>query len=278
MSKAQQAKPQAQEVIKKAEAQVPTKINLEEMAGQGMEFVTARDQKLPILKILYANSPVLDESDGKYIERAKQGDIYSETSGNLWKGKDGVYVVPCLFINTFNEWKDKGDSPGRPVKIHSDPSILNSTHRGDDNKDRLENGNYIEDTGNHFVYILDKDFQPVEQALIAMKSTQKKKSKTWNSMMQLRRKPKKNGSGSFNPPCWSHVYKLSTTKESNSQNSWYGWVIDFVKFLDEGKDLSLLQTTSNFYKSARESDIFGKVDFSQEMKKVSGKDNAETPF
>ena len=42
------------------------------MQDKGLEFVTARDQKLPILKILYANSKVLDESDGKYNEKAKQ--------------------------------------------------------------------------------------------------------------------------------------------------------------------------------------------------------------
>ena len=33
---------------------LPTNFNLEDMAGQGQEFVTARDQKLPMLKILYA--------------------------------------------------------------------------------------------------------------------------------------------------------------------------------------------------------------------------------
>ena len=167
----------ANNVAVKKEAGVPTQFNLEELAGQGQEFVTARDTKLPILKILYSNSPVLDESDGKYIESAKQGDIYNETSGNLFKGKEGLIVVPCLYINTFNEWKDRGDSPGRPVGIHNDPAIMSQTSRGDDGKDRLENGNYIEDTGNHFVYILDKDYLPVETALISMKSTQKKKSK-----------------------------------------------------------------------------------------------------
>ena len=72
----------------------------------------------------------MDESDGKYNEKAKQGDIYSETSQTLWKGKEGVLVVPCLYVNTFNEWKDRGDSPGRPVKIHSDPSIMAQTTRG----------------------------------------------------------------------------------------------------------------------------------------------------
>ena len=103
----QQAKETAKDVAVKKEASLPAQFNLEESAGQGQEFVTARDTKLPILKILYSNSPVLDESDGKYIETAKQGDIYNETSGNLFKGKEGLIVVPCLYINTFNEWKDR---------------------------------------------------------------------------------------------------------------------------------------------------------------------------
>ena len=77
----------------------------------------------------------------------------------------------------------------------------------------------------------------------------------------------------FNPPRWSTVYRLKTTKESNSQNSWYGWVVEFDKFLDEVKDTKLLQTTHSFYESAMKSDIFGKVDFveeKQQMKKADG--------
>ena len=251
---------------------LPAAINLEQMAGQGQEFVTARDQKLPILKILYANSPVLDETDGKYVETAKQGDIWSETSGKVWKGKKGVIVVPCLYINTFNEWKDKGDSPGRPVSIHTDPAIMSKTTRGADNKDRLENGNYVEDTVNHFVYILDEDYNTMEHALITKKSTQKNKSKTWNSMMMSRRAQGKNGM--YNPPSWSTAYKLSTTKESNSQNSWYGWVVEFDKFLDTKENLKALKTTQAFYQSAMKSDIFGKVDFTQDVQSLT-KDKAE---
>ena len=87
-----------------------------------------------------------------------------------------------------------GESTGRPVKIHTDPAIMSQTTRGPDGKDRLPNGNYVEDTGNHFVMILDKDYNVVEQALITMKSTQKKKSKMWNSMIQSRRMQGKNGS------------------------------------------------------------------------------------
>ena len=201
----------------------------------------------------------MDDSDGKYIASAKQGDIYNEVTGSLWKGKEGIVVVPCLYINTFNEWKDKGDSPGRPIKIHTDPSIMSDTKRSEDNKDRLPNGNYVEDTGNHFVFILDKDYVPQEQSLIAMKSTQKKKSKTWNSMMQTRRMPGKKGY--FRPPTWATTYRLTTTKESNSQNSWYGWVVEFDQFLSTEKFPKTLEITRGFYQSSMKSDIFGKVDF-----------------
>ena len=273
-----QAKPASvnTEVAVKKVAPLPSTIDLEASAGQGSEYVTARDTKLPILKILYASSEVLDEGSGKYIPTAKQGDIYNDTTGNLYKGKDGIIVVPCLYINTFNEWKDRGDSKGRPVGIHLDPAILRETKRGEDNKDRLPNGNYVEDTGNHFVYILDKDYNPIETALIAMKSTQKKKSKTWNSMMQSRRL--QGSKGFFCPPSWATAYKLVTTKESNSGNNWFGWVVEFNKYLNDPQYSKLLEMTKAFYESAVKSDIFGKVDFGKEEAQQIKGNTESVPF
>jgi hypothetical protein len=275
MANGNKAQSQAKEIQKK-EAHLPANFNLEEAAGEGQEYIGARDVKLPILKILYASSPVLDKSDGKYIANAERGDIYNEVTGSLWKGKEGIVVVPCLYINTFNEWKDKGDSPGRPIKIHTDPSIMTDTKRSEDNKDRLPNGNYVEDTGNHFVFILDKNYLPQEQSLIAMKSTQKKKSKTWNSMMQTRRMPGKKGY--FRPPTWATTYRLTTTKESNSQNSWYGWVVEFDKFLEVAKFPKTLEITRSFYQSSMKSDIFGKVDFGPAQEATSTNSNKAVPF
>ena len=278
MANGNKAQSQAKEIQKK-EAHLPAAINLEEASGEGLEFISAKDLKLPILKILYANSPVLDKNDGKYIANAEKGDIYNEVTGNLWKGTEGIIVVPCLYINTFNEWKDKGDrdSPGRPINIHTDPSIMSETKRGEDNKDRLPNGNYVEDTGNHFVFILDKDYLPQEQAVIAMKSTQKKKSKTWNSMMQTRRA--KGTKGFFRPPSWATTYRLTTTRESNSQNVWYGWVVEFDNFLDTTKMAKTLEITRGFYQSSMKSDIFGKVDFGvTQAQDVSQDTKATVPF
>ena len=62
MANGNKARSQAKEIQKK-EAHLPANFNLEEAAGEGQEYIGARDVKLPILKILYASSPVLDKSD-----------------------------------------------------------------------------------------------------------------------------------------------------------------------------------------------------------------------
>ena len=96
-------------------------------------------------------------------------------------------------------------------------------------------------------------------------------------MMMSRRAQGKNGM--YNPPSWSTAYKLSTTKESNSQNSWYGWVVEFDKFLDTKENLKALKTTQAFYQSAMKSDIFGKVNFDDDIQSAGNNANKEsTPF
>ena len=68
-------------VMKKKESlPTKTKISLREHAGQGMEKISAKDMKLPILKLLHSSSPVLDDGNPMYNERAKIGDIYNEVT------------------------------------------------------------------------------------------------------------------------------------------------------------------------------------------------------
>ena len=252
------------EITKKGNTAISTDVmgELEEFANDGLENVTARDVKLPIIKVLTSNSPALNESDAKYNEEARPGDIFNEVSNTVYKGKEGMLVVPCLYVNTFNEWADRGDSAGRPVAIHGDPSVMKATQRADDGRDRTESGTYIEDTGNHFVYILDEEYNPVESALITMKSTQKKKSRLWNSMMMSKRMQGKKGF--FTPPSWASVYRLTTVQESNSKGTWYGWATAFDRFLDQPTDQDLLQITKSFSDNAKKLDMVSGVDFNDE--------------
>ena len=118
---------------KKESLPTKTKISLRQSAGQGMEKITAKDQKLPILKLLHSSSPVLEEGNPKYNENAKIGDIYNEVTNTLY-GKS-IMVVPCYYINTYNEWADRGEGTGRPI-VHT-KFDMSKTTRDDQNKDRL---------------------------------------------------------------------------------------------------------------------------------------------
>jgi len=119
---------------------------------------------------------------------------------------DTINVVPCHYKRQYIEWQDRGTSSGAPVAIHEpDSDIVSQTTRGKDYKDRLPNGNYLDNTANHFVLVLGDNPQT---ALISMKSTQLKVSRKWNSMMMGIKMQGKNGL--FTPPTYSHIYKLST--------------------------------------------------------------------
>lgn len=187
-------------------------------AGQGMENMGQEDLALPFLKILSGLDPILDER-----EDARKGDIYNTVTGEVYKGKDGIRVIPCAYQRRFIRWAPRGTGTGAPVAIYmpSDPRPMTERSK-DDNRDYVQDGSgdYIDETHQHFVVVLHEDGH-AETALIAMKSTQLKKSRKWNSMMASRQMVGKNGP--FCPPRFSHVYHLKTLQEENSKGSWHGW-------------------------------------------------------
>lgn len=187
-------------------------------AGRGMENMGQEDLALPFLKVLSGNDPVLDTN-----ENARKGDIYNTVTGALYKGKDGIRVIPCAYQRRFIQWAPRGAGTGAPVAIYDATDKRPETQRSkEDNKDYVVDGQgeYIEETHQHFVVLLNEE-GGAETALIAMKSTQLKKSRKWNSMMAARQMMGKNGP--FTPPRFSHVYLLKTIQEENSKGSWHGW-------------------------------------------------------
>lgn len=193
---------------------------LEQDAGQGFENMSTEDYALPFLRLLTSTSPEVGEVDG-----ALPGMILNSVTGELFDGKRGITVVPCAYVRQYIEWAPRGQGSGAPVQIYPATSdVLARTHRDPgDNKDYLDNGNYIENTANHYVMLIDDNGVP-SPALITMKSTQLKKSRKWNSMMQSVKMQGKNGL--FTPPMYSQVYRLSTVAESNDKGKWFGWEIE----------------------------------------------------
>ena len=61
-------------------------------------------------------------------------------------------------------------------------------------------------------------------------------------------------------------------KEQGNGNTWYGWEVEFVRFLDKPTDSGTLEITKGFYEGAKESDIFGKVEFAEDKNKTTKED------
>jgi hypothetical protein len=190
-------------------------------ANQGSQNISQEDLALPFLKILGQLSPEVNKRDGKYVEGAEPGKIINTVTNELY---DTINVVPCHYKRQYIEWQDRGQSTGAPVAIHeADSDIISQTTRDKSYKDRLPNGNYLDNTANHFVLQLGDTPQ---SALISMKSTQLKVSRKWNSMMMGLKMQGKNGL--FTPPTYSHIYKLKTVQMSNDKGTWFGWDVEKV--------------------------------------------------
>ena len=193
-------------------------------ADKGSQNITQEDLALPFLKVLGQLSPEVNKKHGKYVEGAEPGMILNTVTNENYDGTKGIEVLPVYYQRQYVEWQDRGESKGAPVAIHEATSnIMSKTTRDKSYKDRLPNGNYLENTANHYVVLLGKT---PTTALISMKATQLKVSRKWNSMMMGIKLQGKNGL--FTPPTYSHIYKLKTVQMSNDKGTWFGWDVSKI--------------------------------------------------
>ena len=225
-------------------------------ANKGAQNISQEDLALPFLKVLGQLSPEVNKTHGKYVEGAEPGKIINTVTNEMYSAVD---VLPVFYKRQYIEWQDRGQSTGAPVAIHeADSDIVSQTTRDKSYKDRLPNGNYLENTANHFVLVVGKN---PETALISMKSTQLKVSRKWNSMMMGIKLQGKNGL--FTPPTYSHIYNLSTVQMSNDKGTWFGW--DVAK-AGPVEDKSIYDMSKSFAESVNKGEVQAKPE-TQEAKK-----------
>jgi hypothetical protein len=245
------------QVAKKKEGALATNL-FEADANKGAQNISQEDLALPFLKILGQLSPEVNKTHGKYVEGAEPGKIINTVTNQLY---DTLQVVPVFYKRQYIEWQDRGTSTGAPVAIHeADSDIVSQTTRGKDYKDRLPNGNYLENTASHFVLTVGDN---PSTALISMKSTQLKVSRKWNSMMMGIKMQGKNGL--FTPPTYSHIYNLSTVQMSNDKGTWFGWDVAKVGLVE---DKNVYDMAKAFAESVGKGEIQTKHE-NQEVKKAS---------
>ena len=257
---------QSNEVAIKQQAGAVANLNIEQFADAGFENVDSKSLALPFLKVLGQLSPQVTQGDSQFIPEARAGMIYNTVTDELYDGAKGITVVPCYYKLEYIEWKDREKGAVAPVNVYSsDSDIMSKTTRGDDGKDRLENGNYIEETASHYVLIVEPDKSST--ALLTMKSTQRKKSKKWNSMMMSLRQKRKSGAGFFKPAPFTQRYSLKTVLEKNNLGSWFGWEIEHLGGVDSEE---IMKAAFDFYESCKKGSV--RVNHNKEEQA------AKTPF
>ena len=242
------------QIATKQEAGLPSDALFEADAKKGFENVDQESVALPILKLLQNGSAEAQRKHANYVEGADPGMFFNTVTRKIYDGEKGIQVIPCHYRLEYQEWADFGTGSGRPENIFAGNSdILSKTTKDAMGKDRLPNGNYIQKTAQHFVII--SDGKSAETALISMYSSQAKISRKWNSMMMSITKDGKNGP--YTPPPFSHIYKLSSVKNTGKGNEWYGYNIQKV---GEITDRSLYNRAKTFYESCHRTDqINGKI-------------------
>ena len=220
-------------------------------ANAGSQNISQEDLALPFLKVLGQLSPEINTRDAKYIKGTQPGMILNTVTGEYYDGEKGIQVLPVFYKRQYIEWQDRGESMGAPVAIHEvNSDLLGKVTRDKSNKDRLPNGNYLENTASHFVVLLGKT---PTTALISMKATQLKVSRKWNSIMMGIKMQGKNGL--FTPPTYSHIYKLKTVQMSNDKGTWFGWDVSKVGPIE---DKSVYGIAKNFAERVSKGEIKAK--------------------
>ena len=226
----------------KKEGGLPSTALYEGDAHAGFENVKTSSLALPILKLLQNGSGEAQKRNQNYVEGAEPGMFLNTVTKKMYDGAKGIEVIPCHYKLEYQEWADFGTGSGRPENIYDANSDILSKTKNEMGKDRLDNGNYILTVGQH--YVLIRDGNSTENALISMSSSQGKVSRKWNSMMMSITLDGKNGP--YTPPSFSHKYRLTSVLNSGKGNQWYGYNVTKVGPIEEP---ALYERAKKFYTS-----------------------------
>jgi hypothetical protein len=211
---------------------------MEQYAGAGLENTDQDDFALPFIYIVQKSSPIIDENP-----EARPGMFLNTVTGELY---EGLEVIPCSYKKEFVEWIPHKNGGGIVGTHDYDSGIDDDAEWDNEGKFMLKNGNQLVDTRYHYVLAIDPGTGETFPAVIAMSSTQLKKSKKWMSFMS-NRKIEVN-SVKRQAPMFAFSYNLSTVSESNDKGKWHGWNITPANGVSA---MSLVEEAITLYKGAQ---------------------------
>ena len=192
--------------------------------------------QIPFIRALQALSPQLNKKKPEYIDGAEQGDLFNTVTGQVWKGEEGVTIIPCYQVTKYLEFTPRDMGGGFRGEISpTNPVLQQTTRQG--SKELLPTGNELVKSDQHYCLVLDGEgsFQP---AVIDMKSTQLKVSRRWKTQIAMQKIKHPKTGQMITPPLFATEWKITTVEESNDQGSWFNPSVEKVGLVGE-RDLML---------------------------------------
>ena len=265
------------DLAEKKETEVLDISTFEEDAGDGIAM-GKEDIQLPRLKILQGNKV----GEGQQtMPGISEGDFYNDAPLDYFKGSDGIRVIPCVYQRRFLRWPaQRGSAP--PIAEYLPDEPMPTTIRNANNVDVItheidgspcENGEYLEETHNHFVLVLLENGM-TQMACHSMKKTGLKPSRTWNSLVGSRVAVGKNGP--FTPARYSHIYKLNTFAREKDGNKWTQVNVTVDSSLIEENQVELYKRAKDFANAIAAGEVTVKHDGEEDL--PTSANNADIPF
>lgn len=193
-------------------------IDMSDDAGKGLEGADKDSYAIPFLVMLQGLSPQIETVKG-----ATPGQFINTITEELYTE---VQIIPCAFQRRFLRWAPRDEGGGfkggySPLEVEGgqlDGLTKNEMGQPMIGKDVLR------DTRIHYVLVQDASGR-WKPAVLSLSSTQIKKSKRLMSLIQGLELEDVDGKV-FNPPSFSHMYRLTAVKEQNEKGSWWGIAIE----------------------------------------------------
>jgi len=191
--------------------------------------MTNADKAIPFIGLVQSMSPQRKKDNPKFIPGAEEGDIFDTVTRELWKGPDGVLVVPVDFQKAYNVWIPR-DQGGGFLGSYEDPEQKHPINKMVRNQE-YDGPRTVTPTANHFVLVRSAD-GVWHQALLSMKSTQLTVSRRWASNMSMVFVTGPDGK-KIPAPTFAKMYLLKSVPAKNDKGEYYNYTIDDAGFVDD---------------------------------------------
>lgn len=220
-------------------------------SGGGMEGVGANDFSLPFITILQKGSPQVSRANAKYIKDASAGMIMNTVSGSTYPGETGIIFIPCGFQKKLVHWTSRDSGGGFLGHMSENDPVLRTAKVNDRGQLELPDKTLVIDTAYHFGLVIPDEGEFPEFGIVSMYSTGLKISRNWNTMMRGIMMRGSEGRV-FNPPTYSHMYRLTTKGMQKDSYDWYAWNV-----ISEGQvsNQSIYEMAKSFSKMVAEDKV-----------------------